>query len=167
MGVLFLLFNSEASKEIIFSNINNYLQDMNPVNGILYHVLILSSLLISSFLIIGIPLSIFFLFYNGFSVGFIIASLTNIFSTKGLIYGIIYVLITKGLFILLLLLFIKSLIKISGIILDKVINKKNIKERIYYLIIRCIVIIGIILLIDILLYFFGVTILNIFNFLII
>ena len=167
MGVLFLLFNSEASKEIILSNINNYLQDMNPVNGILYHILILSSLLISSFLIIGIPLSIFFLFYNGFSIGFIITSLTSIFSTKGLIYGIIYVLITKGLFILLLLLFIKSLIKISGIILDKIINKINIKERIYYLIIRCIVIISIVLLVDILLYFFGVTILNIFNFLLI
>ena len=167
MGILFLVFSGEASKEIIFLNINNYLQDIPPVNGIIYHLLILSSLLISSFLVIGIPISIFFLFYNGFSIGFIMAALTNIFSFKGLLYGIIYILITKGLFIFLFLIFIKSLLKISGIIIDGLVKKDSIKEKIYYLIIRCIVIIGIILLGDVILYFFGVSILNIFNFLII
>ena len=166
-GVLFLMLSSESSKEIIFLNINNYLQNITPINNILYHIISLSCLLICSFLLIGIPFSLFFLFYNGFSIGFIIACLTHIFNIKGLLYGIIYVLITKGVFIIFLIIFIKSLLKISGVIIDKMINKVNIKERMYYLIIRCIVIIGIILLSDIILYFLGVTILNIFNFLLI
>ena len=166
-GIIFLNIASEDAKEIIFLNINNYILNMsnNHVNNILLHLIVLSSLVISSFFIIGIPISMFYLFYNGFSIGFIVSSFINIFGINGFIYGLIYVIITKGLFIILCSILTIYLIKISKLIIDKVVNKISIKDKIYYLLIKCIIIIGIVLLIDVLLYFFGIPILNIFKFL--
>ena len=168
-GIVFLNIASEDAKEIILLNINNYLQNINNyhINNILLHLIILSSLVISTFFIIGIPLGMFYLFYNGFSIGFIISSFINIFGINGFIYGLIYIVITKVIFIMLFSILIYNLIRVSKLVLDKIINKESIKDKIYILLIRCILIIGIVLIIDIVLYFFGVPLLNIFNFLII
>ena len=72
-GILFLVFLNEASKEIIFLNINDYLQNLNnfTFNNIFMDIIILSSLIILSIFIIGIPISVFFIFFNGFSLGFV------------------------------------------------------------------------------------------------
>ena len=168
-GTIFLNVASEDAKEIIFLNINNYIQNMNNnhVNNIILHLIVLSSLVMSTFFIIGVPISMFYLFYNGFSIGFTINSFINIFGINGFIYGLIYILITKGLFIVLFTLLNIYLIRISKLIIDKIVNRISIKDKIYYLLIRCIIIISIVLLFDVLLYFFGIPLLNIFKFLII
>ena len=112
LGVIFLIMQDEAYKEILFLNINDYLQSYHNINSILIHLVSLATVFLLSLFVVGLPLVIFFVFYNGFSIGFTICSLTNIFGLKGLLYGIIYVLISKGIFILLLLIFSVTLFKI-------------------------------------------------------
>ena len=117
-GILFLVFLNEASQEIVFLNINDYLQNINTYtfNNIFMDIIILSCLIILSLFIIGVPLTIFFIFFNGFSIGFVIASLSIIFGFKGFIYSIIYTIINKLVFTFFLYFLILALFKLILII---------------------------------------------------
>ena len=170
VGITFVCFISEESREIIFLNINDFIQSLNNtnLNNIINHLAIISILIILSFFVIGIPLEMFFVFYNGFSIGFIISSLTSIFGIKGFLYSLIYIIITKGIYLFILSIILISLIKISKLIIDKYILKKgnNINSINMYLK-KSLVCLGIIFLNDIILYFWGSSLINVFNFLII
>lgn len=167
-GVVFVIMLDEATKEILFLNINEFLQNFSNMNinsGII-HLIMLSSLLILSVFLIGGPLVLFFMFYNGFSIGFIISSLTCIFGIKGILYGVIYVIISKLVYVVLLILFSVNLFKIVRCIIDLIVYKKSNKESIIIFIKRSVVFIGMILLDDIILLFCGGKLVNLFNFLI-
>ena len=101
LGLVFLISMNEANKEIIFLNINEWIQNIENghINNIITHVVVLSSLFILSLIIIGLPLNLFLNLYNGFSIGFIIITLTNLFKIKGFFYSIIYIIITKAIYI--------------------------------------------------------------------
>lgn len=165
-GVFFVLMLDEASKEVMFLNINEMIQNFGniKINNIVSHLLILSSLLILTIMLVGAPLVIFFIFYNGFSIGFIISSLTSIFGIKGLIYGIIYVILTKGLFLLFLFIFSITLFKIIKNIIDKVFYKKH-SNMLTVLGEKALVCIILIVISDIIIYFGGSKLVNVFNFL--
>lgn len=167
-GIIFNVLLDEASKEIIFLNINEMLQNIKNVriNNVLLHLLLLSSIFLLSVFVIGIPLSVIFVFYNGFSVGFIISSLTYIFGIKGLIYSIIYVFVSKGLFLLFLIIITSSFFKIGKIMINKLF-KRNTEYNLNVCFKKVLLCIGIVLLNDIILYFVGIRLINIFNFLII
>ncbi len=158
----------EATKEILFLNINEFLQNFSnmSINSGIIHLIMLSSLLILSVFLIGGPLVLFFMFYNGFSIGFIISSLTCIFGIKGILYGVIYVIISKLVYVVLLILFSVNLFKIVRCIIDLIVYKKSNKESIIIFIKRSVVFIGMILLDDIILLFCGGKLVNLFNFLI-
>ena len=96
-GIVFVIMLDEATKEILFLNINEFLQNFSNtnINGGLTHLVILSSLLILSIFLVGGPLLIFYMFYNGFSIGFVVSSITYIFGIKGMLYGSIYILISR------------------------------------------------------------------------
>ena len=169
LGLIFLLSLTEANKEIIFLNINEWIQSIKNghINSIISHIIILSSLFILSLIIIGFPLNIFLNLYNGFSIGFIIASLTTLFGVKGFLYGIIFIIITKAIY-----LFFSFILTISN---SKycIINIKSFfktfrfnKDHFSILCQKNLLCIGIIICYDILLYFIGSKILTIFNFLI-
>ena len=169
LGLIFLLSLTEANKEIIFLNINEWIQSIKNghINSIISHIIILSSLFILSLIIIGFPLNIFLNLYNGFSIGFIIASLTTLFGVKGFLYGIIFIIITKAIY-----LFFSFILTISN---SKycIINIKSFfktfkfnKDHFSILCQKNLLCIGIIISYDILLYFIGSKILTIFNFLI-
>lgn len=167
-GVVFVIMLDEATKEILFLNINEFLQNFSnmSINSGIIHLIMLSSLLILSVFLIGGPLVLFFMFYNGFSIGFIISSLTCIFGIKGILYGVIYVIISKLVYVLLLILFSVNLFKIVRCIIDLIVYKKSNKESIVIFIKRSVVFIGMILLNDIILLFCGGKLVNLFNFLI-
>ena len=168
LSIFFLIYLDEASKDIIYLNINNYIQEMDNtnINNLILHIILLSSILLLSIFIIGIPFILFFVFYNGFSIGFTIATLSSIFGIKGLLYGIIYCLITKGIYLFFLSLIIVSLLKISHILLKCLVNKQNIaKEKLVLLLKKTLICIAFILINDIILYFFGTKLITIFNFL--
>lgn len=123
IGFIFLIYLEESSKELISLNINEWLQSLSTshINSILEHIIILSTLAILSIFVIGLPLIIFFVFYNGFSIGFLLMSLIEIFGVKGLIYGLIYLIITKGVYLFFLTIFILALIKIIILIIKRLI----------------------------------------------
>ena len=167
-GILFLIFLNEASKELIFLNINEYIQNLNnyKINNIFMDTIILSSLLILSIFIIGIPLSIFFIFFNGFSIGFIISSLSSIFGFKGLIYSIIHIIINKFVFLFFLYFLFLAMYKIVLLLIKYWVHKEKInKDEIIHLFKKIILCLLIIIIYDLILYFFGNKIMNLFNFL--
>ncbi len=169
-GILFLIFLNEASKELIFLNINEYIQNINnyKINNIFMDIIILSSIIILSIFIIGIPISIFFVFFNGFSIGFIISSLSSIFRFKGLIYSIIHVIINKFIFLFFLYFLLLALYKITLILIKYWVHKEKInKDELMHLFKKMVLCLLIILIYDLVLYFFGNKIINLFNFLLI
>ncbi len=169
LGFIFLIYLDEANKEIIYLNINEWLQNLNTshINNIISHIAILSSLFILSLFMVGIPLSLFFVFYNGFSIGFLLMALIDIFGIKGLLYGLVYVIITKGIYLFLALLFVLALIKIAIMFLKALISKEKInKDSLSKLLKRIFICIAIILISDVILYFGGTKLINVFNFLI-
>ena len=168
LGVIFLIYLDEASKDILFLNINEWLQRISNsnINNIVLHIIMLSAMFLLSIFLIGIPFVLFFAFYNGFSVGFTVTSLISIFGIKGLLYGIIYVIITKGIYLFFLSIIIVSLLRVSLIILKSIFNKENIdKEKLALLLKKNLICIAIILINDIILYFWGTNLITIFNFL--
>ena len=168
IGFIFLIYLEESSKELISLNINEWLQSLSTshINSILEHIIILSTLAILSIFVIGLPLIIFFVFYNGFSIGFLLMSLIEIFGVKGLIYGLIYLIITKGIYLFFLTIFILALIKIIILIIKRLIwHQKMNKNLLVTYCKRILICIGVIILSDIILYFGGIKLISIFNFL--
>lgn len=166
VGIVFVIMLDEATKEILFLNINEYLQNFKSINSGIIHLVILASLFVLSIFLVGGPLVLFFMFYNGFSIGFIVSSLTCIFGIKGMFYGTVYTLISKFVFIIFLILFSINLFKIVKCVIDFIIYKRNNKESFDIFIKRCIIFMGIILINDVILYFAGGKLVNLFNFLI-
>lgn len=168
IGFIFLIYLEESSKELISLNINEWLQSLSTshINSILEHIIILSTLAILSIFVIGLPLIIFFVFYNGFSIGFLLMSLIEIFGVKGLIYGLIYLIITKGIYLFFLTIFILALIKIIILIIKRLIwHQKMNKNLLVTYCKRILICIGVIILSDTILYFGGTKLISIFNFL--
>lgn len=167
-GIVFVIMLDEATKEILFLNINEFLQNFSNtnINSGLMHLVILSSLLILSIFLVGGPLLIFYMFYNGFSIGFVVSSITYIFGIKGMLYGSIYILISRLVYIIVLIIFNVNLFKIIKCNIDSLVYKKGNKESLSVFYKRSIVFIGIILINDVILYFGGGKLVNLFNFLI-
>lgn len=167
-GIVFVIMLDEATKEILFLNINEFLQNFSNtnINSGLMHLVILSSLLILSIFLVGGPLLIFYMFYNGFSIGFVVSSITYIFGIKGMLYGSIYILISRLVYIIVLIIFNVNLFKIIKCNIDSLVYKKSNKESLSVFYKRSIVFIGIILINDVILYFGGGKLVNLFNFLI-
>lgn len=169
MGIItglgyFNFFNADL-KSTITTSFHNFILNINEIkiNNIIPHGLFISFLIITSFLVIGLPICLFYLFYNGFLVGFVIRSFTFIKGFKGFIFSLVYLLITKVIYLFFLFLLIMTLIKLS----IKIIRKDNFKkEKIFILSKRSLLCFIIIFLNDLFLYFGGGKILNIFNFLI-
>ena len=117
--------------------------------------------------IIGIPIAIFFIFYNGFTLGFIITSLSSIFGFKGFIYSLVYIIINKLVYLFFLYFLLLALFKIVLIIIRTFVHKehKN-KDEIFHLLKKIGLCLIIILIYDLILYFFGNKLLILFDFLI-
>ena len=166
-GMLFLPEIDEASLEIILNNINEYLLNLNNlhINHIIPHLTLFPLFLLSAIFIIGVPIYLVFIFYNGFSLGFIISSLSKIFGFKGVIYGLIYILISKGLFCLLLLILLIFLMRIAAKSFNYFFKKEGrmYKEEVFILLKKALLILVFILINDLILYFWGGKILNIFT----
>ncbi len=168
-GGLFVFFLKEDSKEMVLENINAWVGSDLRISLFLPHIFALSVLFVLSFFIIGLPIYIFFMFYNGFSVGFTVASIGSIFQIKGIIYGIIYVLISRGIFLVLLLIFIFFLVRIGEKVFLIMTHKSNKNEGqlILGLVKKSLIVLLLILINDTFLYFWGAKLVNIFKFLII
>ena len=127
--IFFLMQNSDIKNKITTSllNANNY-----HYNAIMKDLIICSILLVLSFFVIGLPLGIFYLFYEGLSLGFMLITFLMTYSFKGLIYMLIYILLNKLIPLILMIFFVQKLINIGRLVIGFIIYRKDnyIKDKI-------------------------------------
>lgn len=159
-GIIYYnLLNSEIKENISYTmlNYNNF-----RYNNIIKDLIVMSLLLVTSIFIIGVPCGLFYLFYEGLSMGIIISIFNANFSISGLIYSILYIFINKILIIILMMFFLKKLINISRYIIGIIIYKKDltIRNKLILSLNNCMYLIIIVLVINIILYFITPSIFN-------
>lgn len=132
----------------------------NHFNLIIYHFLIISSLTLLvlfglGFIIIPLYLTMEFtcLFYQ-------ILIFIKLASFKGLLFSLIYNFILKGLYLLLIIIFLKKLLNIFHLFIKSIINKITIDKNILIANLKALIlIIFLIILNDLIIYFWGSKIL--------
>ena len=169
LGLLsgFIFYNSidNGIKEniiITLKNLTNY-----RYNFILKDLIIMSMLLVFSFLLVGAPLGIFYLFFEGFSISFLISIFIAAFKIKGFMFIIIYIIFNKLIVLLLIIVFIKKIVGITKNIASYMLYKKDkiIVEKTITNFKNCIYIIIFALIINIILFFVSPIVLDYFLFL--
>ena len=134
-------------------------------NNFLYHISLLSILSILSLIVFGIPLILFYFFYEGVSFGFLLAALFHINGLEGLLFGIIFGLVNKLFIYLALLYLIITSFNYSKKVIIKLKNKDyRMSEYISNQLFKIVFIFLFVLIIDIFIYFFGNKILSLFLF---
>ncbi len=131
-GIIYFHFLDQDTLNNLLTTLNNY--NVIKYNGILKYLTIMSLLLISSFFVIGIPFSLFYLFYESLSFGFLINAFYMAFKIKGLLYILIYLIVNKLLVFILLIIFVKKCIRIGRLMIGMFIYRKDnlIKEKIMH-----------------------------------
>jgi len=102
--VLYLNLNKET-KDLIMNSLltlNDNLKDVRQ-NNVIYHLFIMSSFVLLSLTLFLYPLTLFYIFYEILSFGFVLAYYGCVFNIGGIIYELIYFLINKALFLLVLI----------------------------------------------------------------
>lgn len=153
VGIFYYHFLNNDMQNKIINTVNSISYLSN--NNILKDLIVMSSLLILSFLIIGLPLSIFYIFYESLSIGFMINTFFISFKVKGLIYILLYILINKLIPFILIIIFIRKIINISRLVIGYFIYKKDavIKEKLIINFQNSLYIIVFVFIINIILYF--------------
>jgi len=165
-GFIYYYFLNDVLQLKITNTLNNYTSFR--YNFILKDLIIMSFVLVLSFFVIGIPISIFYLFYEGLSIGFLINIFVVSFSIKGLLYVLLYLLINKILTLILKIIYIQKIINIGRYIIGLVIYKKDnlIKNKLVVNFKNSLYIIIFILIINVILYFISPLIFDKLSFLI-
>ena len=109
-------------------NIANYLST-NHLNYILTHFIAISILLTCSLTVIGLILFPLYFLIECISLSYNIFIFTEIYHFKGLIFSILYIIITKIIFIILLLCIFQKLIKTIKNIIKIYTNKEDINHK--------------------------------------
>lgn len=160
IGILYYQFLNHSIKDSIITTLKTY-QSFN-YNNALKDLIVMSLLLITSFFVIGLPLGIFYLFYEGISLGFLLNIFYVTYKFKGIIYFLIYFLVNKLLILILLIFFVKRIINISRYTIGYLVYRHDnaIKEKIFNNFKKSLYTIMIVLVINIILYFLSPVIFN-------
>src|SRR5574344_2191955 len=92
MGILVGIFLYLNENDLIKTSINSQISNLNNLiktthqNNILSHLIIISALIILSFTVIGLPIILFYFFYEGVSLGFLISALIKYKGLNGLLF---------------------------------------------------------------------------------
>ncbi len=168
-GIIYFNLQNDLNKSLITEKISDFANIIKTTNQnmILNHLLIIIILMFLAYSIIGMPLILFYLFYESTSIGFFLASIFSIYKIKGLLFGIIFIIISKLPFILFLIYISYIALKITKKLLRVLIFKEN--DSLYQLLknlfLKLAIAIITILIYDLFLYFFANKILKLFLFL--
>lgn len=166
IGIYLYLVQDTSVKSGISLEVANMIDQLNVTNqnNIIFHILLLSSLTILSIFVIGLPFLLFYYFYEGISIGFLIASFGKYLGIKGVVWGSIFVLVNKLIFLLFVI--VLSIYTINYVL--KIIKKNNIYRNVLIInhLYRSGIILFLIIINDIILYFGGNKIINLFSFVI-
>ena len=135
-------------------------------NNFLYHFLLLAALLIFSLIVVGLPIILFYFFYEGISLGFLLAGFFHYQGWQGLLFGLVFTLINKLIFYLGLVYLVLVSIRYAQKMIVALKNKDlRINEYLVNHLIKILFGTGIILIYDVFLYFWGNKLLTHFLFL--
>lgn len=153
---IYAYFNQvDIVKESIISELNNlnvYILN-NKQNNFIFHLIIICILIVASISVIGIPLILFYLFYEALSAGFLLTSLFGFKKISGVLFGLFYLGITKFFYwIIITYLIIVSIRYFRQFIINL---KNNKKDLIINQLIKCFFVLIMVLLNDIFLYYLG------------
>ncbi len=162
---------------LYYNNINDN-QKLNIINTIksnktwhynyIFKDLIWMSLIIVlSFLIVGIPLGVIYIFYESFSLGFITKVFISIYRLKGLLFIILFIILIKLIILLLKVCFVKKTLNYGRLLIGSFIYKhdSNIKDKIFYNFKNALYLLLFVLVINIIMFFISPSILKKISFL--
>ena len=153
------LIRERINTELI-KMINNL--DITRQNNILNHLLIMIVLSVLSLTIIGLPIILIYFLYEGVSIGFLLSSFINYSPIKGMLFGTIFIIISKIIYITILIYLLTNTLKYTKNFLKRLKMAKN--ELIINQVIKISFCTTITLINDIILYFIGNKIITIFKF---
>ncbi len=168
IGIYIYIIQPDIIKTSIINELTNLGKTLNNTsqNNFIYHLVLFSIFTIFSLFIFGIPIMLFYLFYEGISIGFLMASFFHYKKITGLIYGFIFIAINKLIFYLILIYMLVNALKFSKKIYHTLKNKDNkIYELVFLQLIKNGFALVLIVLFDVLIYLFGNKILAYFLFL--
>lgn len=164
VGIYLYLSKEKLIKESINTElikmINNL--DITRQNNILNHLLIMIIISVLSLTIIGLPVILIYFLYEGVSIGFLLSSFINYSPIKGMLFGTIFIIISKIIYIAILIYLLTNTLKYTKSFLKRLKMAKN--ELIINQVIKILFCITITLINDIILYFIGNKIITIFKF---
>ena len=164
VGIYLYLSKEKLIRESINTElikmINNL--DITRQNNILNHLLIMIVLSVLSLTIIGLPIILIYFLYEGVSIGFLLSSFINYSPIKGMLFGTIFIIISKIIYITILIYLLTNTLKYTKNFLKRLKTTKN--ELIINQIIKISFCTTITLINDIILYFIGNKIITIFKF---
>lgn len=164
VGIYLYLSKEKLIKESINTElikmINNL--DITRQNNILNHLLIMIVISVLSLTIIGLPLILIYFLYEGVSIGFLLSSFINYSPIKGMLFGTVFIIISKIVYIAILIYLLTNTLKYTKSFLKRLKTTKN--ELIINQVIKILFCITITLINDIILYFIGNKIITIFKF---
>lgn len=163
VGLYLGVSNIEFLKEDVLyytSHINN-----QSYNYILFHFFAVVISIVTSFFAIGIPLLCTLLFYEGMTIGFLIGIFSVTYGISGTLFSLIFIIITKLIYLILLILLFSKCLKIARKMIGKYIYKIDPSILVSRLLKGCITLTVILLVYDVVLLFFANQILSFFSFL--
>lgn len=164
VGIYLYLSKEKLIRESINTElikmINNL--DITRQNNILNHLLIMIVLSVLSLTIIGLPIILIYFLYEGVSIGFLLSSFINYSPIKGMLFGTIFIIISKIIYITILIYLLTNTLKYAKNFLKRLKMAKN--ELIINQVIKISFCTTITLINDIILYFIGNKIITIFKF---
>lgn len=163
----FIYFN--LVKENIVINLKDELLNLDfNLNNFIFHGIVLSIIILFSFLIIGNVFGLFVYFYEAMSIGFILGSFFSYYGFSGFVYGIIYCFLFKIVYLICLTLILVKVFNLTKNIVGYFLLKKDgvLKELAISNFITIIKLFFVIICSDIFLLFLGNNIMQIFGFLI-
>ena len=132
---------------------------------VLLHFFFLAISLFTSYFGIGLPIILTLFFYEGMSFGLILALFTSTFHTGGFLFAILFLLITKGVYLILFILFFFHTLEIARKRVGDFIYKTNSCASLQNHAKAGILLIFFTFLFDIILLLFGTPLISLFQFL--
>ncbi len=165
IGLISGLIYSVALKPDLSQYLKSFIKSIGNIriNTILSNIGIICLIFILSHSVIGLPIPILYLFIETFSIGYTFGIFIVTYKLKGLLFYLIYFLLVKSVFLVLVILFIivctRSTLKIITSFKEK--NKDQLYKTIKYSFIRLAIVLSISLINSILIYFIANKILAI------
>lgn len=166
-GILIGIYFGNTAKHTMTNTISNYALNIKEqsIHFTIPHFTILALLFVLSFIGLGIPLAIAYLFYEGLSIGFCSSIFSILFGLKGFVYVIVFFILTKIPFLLIYNFFFNKITSITKAIISWIIYKENKKDLLVNLALGCLILIIIIFIYDLFLDFLGIKLIKTLSFL--